>query len=109
MWQNVGKSDIPTIVRKEGAVSGTIIRGKGQLTIPADIRQAARLEEGDPVEVEIVAEGILLRPRKIIDSTQAWFWTPAWQAGEREAADDLAAGRSNTFESSDAFLASLDD
>jgi AbrB family looped-hinge helix DNA binding protein len=90
-------------------LSSTVIRGKGQVTIPADIRQAARLEEGDPVEVEIVAEGILLRPRKVIDATQAWFWTPTWQAGEREAADDLEAGRSTAFDSSDEFLASLDD
>jgi len=35
-------------------MSSTIIRAKGQLTIPAEIREAAYLEEGDPVEVEIV-------------------------------------------------------
>ena len=90
-------------------MSSTVVRGKGQITIPSDIRRAARLEEGDLVEVEMVEGGILLKPRKVIDATQAWFWTPAWQAGEREAADDLAAGRSRVFESSDEFLASLDD
>jgi len=56
------------------------IRNKGQVTIPAHIRKAAHLEEGDPVEFELVAEGILLRPGKVIDATQAWFWTPEWQA-----------------------------
>jgi antitoxin PrlF len=45
----------------------------------------------------------------VIDATQAWFWSHAWQAGEREAADDLAAGRSRVFESSDKFLSSLDE
>ncbi len=90
-------------------MSSTIIRAKGQVTIPSDIRQAAHLEEGDPVDFEVVEDGILLRPRKIIDATQAWFWTDAWQAGEREAADDLAAGRSRVFDSSDSFFASLDD
>lgn len=30
---------------------------------------------------------------------QAWFWTREWQAKEREADDDLAAGR--YFEFSD--------
>ena len=88
-------------------MSSTIIRGKGQLTIPSDIRQAAHLEEGDPVLVEIVADGILLRPQKMIDATQAWFWTRAWQTGEAEAEADLAAGRSDVFESSEAFLGSL--
>jgi hypothetical protein len=29
---------------------------------------------------------------------QAWFWTPAWQAGEREAEADLVAGRYQAFD-----------
>ena len=83
------------------------IRNKGQVTIPAHIRRAAHLEEGDPVEFELVAEGILLRPRKVIDATQAWFWTPEWQAGERRADEDLAAGRVERFEGDEEFLAAL--
>ncbi len=86
----------------------SIIRSKGQVTIPSSIRKAARLEEGDPVEVELVAEGILLRPGKVIDATQAWFWTSNWQAKEREADEDLAAGRVERFESDEDFLAALD-
>lgn len=84
------------------------IRSKGQITIPAGIRRAARLEEGDPVEFELVADGILLRPRKVIDSTQAWFWETGWQAGERRADEDIAAGRLERFESDEAFLAALE-
>jgi antitoxin PrlF len=90
-------------------VATATIRGKGQLTIPADIREAAHLEEGDPVLIEVVADGILLRPQKVIDATQAWFWNAAWQAGEAEAEADLAAGRGDIFESAEAFLDSLDD
>lgn len=85
----------------------TTVRAKGQVTIPAEIRQAARLEEGDPVEVEIVEGGILLRPMKMIDASQAWFWTPEWQAGEREAEADLAAGRFDRYESDEEFLEAL--
>jgi AbrB family looped-hinge helix DNA binding protein len=90
-------------------MSQSIIRGKGQITIPADVRAAAQLEEGDPVEVELVAEGILLRPYKRVAATQAWFWAPHWQQGEREAAEDLSQGRSRVFESSEEFLDSLED
>lgn len=90
-------------------MSNTVVRGKGQLTIPADVREAAHLEEGDPLEVIIVDEGILLRPQKVIDATQAWYWTAAWQAGEREALSDYRAGRTTVYESSEDFLASLDD
>jgi hypothetical protein len=46
-------------------------------------------------------------PLKVIDATQAWFWQPERQAGEREAAADLAAGRSLVLDSSEALLASL--
>ena len=53
-------------------MSATVVRKKGTVTIPADIRKAARLAEGDLVEVEMTADGILLRPRKVIDATQAW-------------------------------------
>jgi AbrB family looped-hinge helix DNA binding protein len=85
----------------------TTLRAKGQLTLPEEIRTAARLEEGDLLDAEITEEGILLRPRKVIDATQAWFWTPEWQQGEREADADLAAGRGETFNSGDEFLGAL--
>ncbi len=44
-----------------------------------------------------------------IDADQAWFWTREWQAKEREADADLAAGRSTTYESDDDFLVALDE
>ena len=44
-----------------------------------------------------------------IDSEQAWFWTREWQEREREADEDLAAGRATRFESDEDFLAALDE
>jgi hypothetical protein len=41
------------------------------------------------------------------DASQAWFWTPEWQAREREADEDLAAGRLTRHESDEEFLAAL--
>jgi antitoxin PrlF len=89
---------------RQGRTSVAVIRDKGQVTIPSGIRKAARLDEGDSVEVVITAEGILLRPRKQVDVTQAWFWTPAWQKGEREASDDIRKGRTRTYETEKDFL-----
>jgi hypothetical protein len=43
----------------------------------------------------------------VIDASQAWFWTPEWQAGEREADAQLAAGEGETFASGEDFLAAL--
>jgi len=85
----------------------TTLRAKGQLTLPEEIRAAARLEEGDLLDAEITREGILLRPQKVIDATQAWFWAPEWQQGEREADADLAAGRGETFGSGGELLEAL--
>jgi hypothetical protein len=39
---------------------------------------------------------------------QAWFWTPEWQAGEREADEAIAAGHTTYFGSAEEFLVALD-
>ena len=44
-----------------------------------------------------------------IDPDQAWFWTPTWQAGEREADQQLAAGgEGSEHRSTEDFIAHLD-
>jgi len=85
----------------------TTLRAKGQLTLPEEIRAAAHLEEGDLLDAEITPDGVLLRPQKLIDATQAWFWTAEWQAGEREAEADLVAGRVESVASGDEFVREL--
>ncbi len=89
-------------------MSISIMRSKGQITLPQEIREAARLEEGDPVKVEVTEEGvIILRPQKLVDASQAWFWTPEWQEGEAAASADIAAGRTTRHMSNEEFLTSL--
>lgn len=75
--------------------------------MPDELRKAARLEEGDLLDAELTSDGILLRPQKVVDATQAWFWSPPWQAGERHADADLAAGNVETFGSDEEFLVAL--
>lgn len=90
-------------------VARGFMRSKGQLTLPQPIREATNLEEGDPVEFQVVDGGILVRPQKAIDASQTWFWTDAWQAGEAAASADIGAGRVTHFSTDEDFLASLDD
>jgi antitoxin PrlF len=85
------------------------VRNKGQVTIPADVRRAFHLEEGDPVQVEVVEDGILLRPQKVIDATQAWFWSRAWQDSVRRSVEQIEAGEGERFETDEEFLAALDE
>jgi len=39
---------------------------------------------------------------------QAWFWITEWQAGEREAEADLAAGRYQTFDTMEDLIDDLE-
>lgn len=42
------------------------VKDKFQLTIPRDIRMAAAFLAGDYLEISTVAEGILMRPRRVV-------------------------------------------
>jgi hypothetical protein len=65
-------------------------------------------EPGAQVKIIEHQDGhIELQPVLPIPADQAWFWTERWQAGEREADEDIAAGRVTTFEDVDAFIAHL--
>jgi bifunctional DNA-binding transcriptional regulator/antitoxin component of YhaV-PrlF toxin-antitoxin module len=85
------------------------VRIGDDLKLPEKIRRAAGLAEGDTVYLNIEDEGeagLHVRIRKI-DPDQAWFWTPEWQAKEREADEDHAAGRFTTHDSDEEFLSAL--
>ena len=89
---------------RQAKASVAVMRDKGQVTIPSAIRTASGIETGDEFDVLVTAEGVLLRPRKLIDATQAWFWTPAWQKAENEASHDISKGRMRTFKTQKGFL-----
>jgi AbrB family looped-hinge helix DNA binding protein len=84
------------------------LRNKGQVTIPDEVRRAVRLHEGDYLAVSVRDGAIVLEPKVVIDSSQAWFWTEEWQSGEREASADIEGGRTTRYESDEGFLDSLD-
>lgn len=79
----------------------------GQVTLPASARRRLRVEEGDYMEVRVTEDSIILTPKTLIDKSQAYFWTPEWQAAEREASADIAEGRVQEFDSVDDLLADL--
>jgi AbrB family looped-hinge helix DNA binding protein len=83
------------------------LRNKGQLTIPDAVRRAVHVDEGDYLAVTVRDGAIVLEPKTVIDASQAWFWRQEWQAGEREASEDIASGRTRRFESDEDFLDSL--
>ncbi len=79
----------------------------GQVTLPASARRQLRVEEGDYMAVRVTEDSIILTPKTLIDKSQAYFWTPEWQAAEREASADIAEGRVQEFENIDDLVAGL--
>ena len=89
-------------------VTVTKVTRNGQVTLPATARRALRVEEGDYIEVRVTEDSIVLTPKKLIDKSQAYFWSPEWQAAEREASEDIAAGRVREAKNVEDLIASLD-
>lgn len=80
----------------------------GTITIPAAVRRQFGLDQpGAQVEIVVRDGEIVLVPHVAVPTVQRWFWTPEWQAMEREADQDLAAGRSTDFDTGEDFLAHL--
>ncbi len=64
----------------------------------ADLREALGVEPGTHFRVIYPVE----------TAAQAYFWTSHWQAGEREADEDIASGRTKVFSSIDDAIAWLE-
>ncbi len=81
----------------------------GTITIPAHLRRRFGLDKpGAQVEIVVRDGEIVLLPHVAVPAEQAWFWTERWQAMEREADAELAAGKSTTFDTADDFLAHVE-
>ena len=78
----------------------TKLTSGGQITLPKEIRIKTNMQPGDFVEVKLDEDGrIVLMPKKLVDASQAYFWTEEWQKGERKADEDMKAGRVKRFKS----------
>lgn len=87
------------------------VQRRGTLALPPDLRRRHHLD-GPGAQVRVVErdDGVIeLHPLIAVPVDQAWFWTDRWQAMEREADEDVAAGRLVVTEGPDQFLSELDD
>lgn len=85
----------------------TKVTRHGQITLPASVRKKLGIEEGDLVEIEVVDDKATLVAKRLIDKSQAYFWTRKWQEAEKEADEDIRAGRVKTFESAEELIEEL--
>ena len=84
------------------------VRKKYQITLPTAIREAAGVYEGDFLTAEVRDDRtIVLRPSRLVDADEAFYYTPAWQAAEREADEDIRLGRLSEPMSAEETIAEL--
>ena len=90
----------------------TRLRGRGQITLPPDIRARLDVHEGDDVVFYVNENGqVVITQAQMIDPTQAWFWTERWQKAEIESRQDYLNGNFVEFDDMDKairFLNELD-
>lgn len=80
---------------------------KRQLTLPRRVVSELKLREGDLLEWQVEDGRMELVPMALIPRDQLWFWTPEWQAKEREAGESIKKGRYKTYKNMKEALASL--
>lgn len=80
----------------------TRLRGRGQITLPPEIRKKLKVGEGDDVLFYVNAQGqVVIDQVRIIDPEQAWFWTERWQKVEMESRQDYLNGDYLEFDNAD--------
>lgn len=86
------------------------VQQRGTIALPPDVRRRHLLDRpGAQVRLVERDDGVIeLHPVVSVPAAQAWFWSDRWQAMEREADADVAAGRVLASGGPEAFLAELD-
>jgi antitoxin MazE len=83
------------------------VNRRGQITLPASLRRAAQIGEGDYIQLCVESDTITMSVKRLVEKSQAYFWTREWQEGEREADEDIRTGHLKTFDSVDELIAEL--
>ena len=86
------------------------VQARGTVALPAEMRRRLHLDQpGAQVQIIEGEDGrIELRAVLPMPADQAWFWTDQWQAMEREADADFAAGRVTVHDGPEAMFEYLD-
>lgn len=73
----------------------------GQVSIPAPIRKALRLKEGDQLGFELEGNAVRLSPIVSVPKDQLWAYSPEIQKKVRKARREIEAGKGRSFSKAD--------
>lgn len=74
------------------------VRRAAQLTLPADVRRALNVKDGDYLEAHVLKSGVLLKPVSVVERKRAW----ATVKKAVSQVTDRKAGRKNTLSDEEA-------
>jgi AbrB family looped-hinge helix DNA binding protein len=86
----------------------TKLRGRSQITLPSEVVRKLKLSAGDNLDITLEGDKIVIKPVLIIDRSQAWFWSDEWQEKEKEADEDIKAGRVYSTKDTNDLFSQLD-
>lgn len=78
------------------------------ITLPTWLIRRFRIAAGDFVRLQETRAGILLKPGKLVDPSQAYFWTKEWQERERQVEEERRQGKVKRFRSMKELVKDLD-
>lgn len=81
--------------------------GEVRVHFPSALSRRLKLRKGGKIEVIFLDDLVVLAPAGRLPKNQRYFWTTEWQAKEREADADIAAGRVKSFSSVDDMISDL--
>ncbi len=85
------------------------VKEKAQITLPAKIRQALGIKEGDYLEADISGGQVVLTPQVLISKSAAITLSDKGEKMLQEALADVAMGNTKEHESAESLIAELHD
>ena len=78
------------------------------VTLPMWVIRRFHVGPGDFLQLRETRDGILLKPGRLVDPSQAYFWTKEWQLGEQGVERERQRGKVKRFRSMKALVKDLD-
>ena len=84
------------------------LKQKSQVTIPKALLKKLKLKIGDKLDIKEKNGKLIITPVIVIPKDQEWYWSKEWQEKEREAEENLKAGKVHAADDVDDLIKQLE-
>jgi len=84
------------------------VREKAQITLPAKVRKAFGVKQGDYLEVKMAKKGILLSPKAIFDKIPSVELSKTEEKELKKALKEVKQGKTKEFKNVEELIKDLD-